>query len=50
MQKRCRVTGREPTEKAMEFASRVYQEAAQANASTEATNEDEATEAEFVNK
>ena len=37
-------------EKAMEFASRVYQEAAQANANTEASNDDETTEAEFVNK
>ena len=37
-------------EKAMEFASRVYGEAAQANANTEASNDDEATEAEFVNK
>jgi len=37
-------------EKAMELASRVYQEAQQANAGTDSSNEDEATEAEFVNK
>ena len=37
-------------EKAMEFASRVYQEAAQANQANEANTDDEATEAEFVNK
>ncbi len=39
-------------EKAIEYATRIYQEAAQANAgATEnASNEEEATEAEFVNK
>ena len=37
-------------EKAMEFASRVYQEAAQAAQANEASNDDEATEVEFVNK
>jgi len=37
-------------EKAMEFASRVYQEAAQAAQNNETSNDDEATEAEFVNK
>jgi len=38
-------------EKAMEFASRVYNEAAQANqGTTDSSNDDEATEAEFVNK
>ncbi len=38
-------------EKAMELASRVYGEAAQANQSAnESSNDDEATEAEFVNK
>ena len=37
-------------EKAMEYATRVYQEAAQANAGTAESNDGEATEAEFVNK
>ena len=39
-------------EKAMEYATRVYQEAAQANggASTDSNDDGEATEAEFVNK
>ena len=37
-------------EKAMELASRVYQEAAQANQTNESSNDDEAAEAEFVNK
>ena len=37
-------------EKAMALASRVYEEAAKANQNTESSNDDEATEAEFVNK
>jgi len=37
-------------EKAMALASRVYEEAAKANQANEASNDDEATEAEFVNK
>ncbi len=38
-------------EKAIEYATRIYQEAAQANASsTENEAQEEATEAEFVNK
>ena len=39
-------------EKAIEYATRIYQEAAQANASAaeNASSEEEASEAEFVNK